>query len=161
MRETMDFRHYKPPKQLRMLFILHYAPLLLIIFIGPQTVFFNVWQLSTLKIPTILAGILIFLIGSILYFKWEFFWDRAYHGQLVTDGIFAYIRHPHYTSLLIIGYGLALFFTSPVTLLLATIAVPLMIISILDEEKHLLKQYGTDYQKFMKQTPWRLIPKVF
>ena len=157
----MDFRHYRPPKQLRLLFIFHYAPLLLIIFIGPQMVFFNVWQLSTPKIPTIFIGLFIFLLGSILYFKWEFFWDKAYHGQLVTDGIFSYIRHPHYTSLLIIGYGLALFFTSTVTLLLATIAVPLMILSILDEEKLLLKQYGDEYKKFMKQTPWRLIPKIF
>ena len=157
----MDFLHYKPPKKLRLLFIFHYAPLLLIIFIGPQTVFFDIWQLSTPKIPTILTGIIIFILGSILYFKWELFWDKTYQGQLVTDGIFTYIRHPHYTSLLIIGYGLALFFTSPITLLLATIAVPLMILSIKKKKKLLIKQYGKDYKKFMKKTPWRLIPKIF
>jgi protein-S-isoprenylcysteine O-methyltransferase Ste14 len=157
----MDFRHYKPPKNLRFLFILHYAPLLLIILIGPQTVIFNVWKLPTPQIPTLLTGVILFIIGTIIYFKWEFYWDKHYHGQLVTSGIFEYIRHPHYTSLLIIGYGLGLFFTSTATVLLATIAVPLMILSIYDEEKHLLKQYGKEYKQFMKQTPYRIIPKLF
>jgi protein-S-isoprenylcysteine O-methyltransferase Ste14 len=71
------------------------------------------------------------------------------------------MRHAHYTSLLIIGYGLALFFYSTAALLLATIAIPIMIISIFDEEKRLLKQYGDEYRKYMKQTPWRLIPHLF
>ncbi len=157
----IDFRHYKPPKKLRLLFIFHYMPLLLIILIGPQSVFFDTWQVPFPTFPTLVTGIIIFLLGTIIYFKWEFYWDKHYHGQLVTSGIFQYIRHPHYTSLLIIGYGLALFFTSTATLLLATIAIPIMIISIIDEEKQLIKQYGEEYKQFMKQTPWRIIPLIF
>jgi protein-S-isoprenylcysteine O-methyltransferase Ste14 len=36
-----------------------------------------------------------------------------------------------------------------------------MIWSIFDEEKLLMKQYGDDYRKFMKKTPWRMIPGIF
>jgi protein-S-isoprenylcysteine O-methyltransferase Ste14 len=36
-----------------------------------------------------------------------------------------------------------------------------MMISIIDEERHLIRQYGKDYESFMKQTPWRMIPKIF
>ena len=152
---------YTPPKTLRGLFIAHYAPLLLIIMIGPQTAFLRVYMLPTPWFPTIIAGLTIFLIGSILYFKWERFWYKTYKGQLVTNGIFKYIRHPHYTSIIIIGFGLALFFYSILALILANIALPIMIWSILDEEKYLIKQYGNKYKEFMKETPWRMIPGLF
>ena len=152
---------YRPPKNLRALFIVHYAPLLLIIMIGPLTAMFGSWEIPVNKIVTVPAGITIFLFGTFIYFKWEMFWHRTYKGQLVTGGIFQYIRHPHYTSLLIIGFGLALFFHSFVALLIATIAVPIMIWSIIDEEKLLIRQYGEDYKVFMRQVPWRIIPKIF
>ena len=153
--------HYKPPKELRTLFIVHYAPLLLIILIGPLTALFNIWEIPINKIATIILGIIIFLLGTYVYFKWEMFWHKTYKGQLVTDGIFQQIRHPHYTSLLIIGFGLAFFFYSLFALTIAIIAIPIMIWSILDEEKLLLKQYGKEYKTFMKKVPWRMIPKVF
>ena len=157
----MDFLRYKPPKKLRALFIVHYAPLLLIILIGPLTAFYDVWKIPTYPLASIILGIIIFLLGTFVYFKWELFWDKKYKGQLVTDGIFQYIRHPHYTSLLIIGFGLALFFYSLAALLIAVIALPIMIWSILDEEKLLIKQYGNDYKRYMKKVPWRLIPRIF
>ena len=84
-----------------------------------------------------------------------------YHGQLVTGGIFQTLRHPHYTSILIVGYGLALFFDSLFALLVATIAIPIMIWSIFDEEKLLVRQYGEDYRQYMKQVRWRIIPHLF
>jgi len=152
---------YRPPKELRALFIVHYAPILLIILAGPLTAIYGVWEMPTNKIATIIAGMLIFLIGAFVYFKWEIFWERTYKGQLVTDGIFQYMRHPHYTSLLIVGFGLAFFFFSLFALLIAVIAIPIMIWSIVDEEKLLIKQYGNEYKKYMEKVPWRMIPKIF
>ena len=102
-----------------------------------------------------------FILGTFVYFKWEIFWFRTYNGQLVTEGIFRYIRHPHFTSLLIINFGLAFFFNSIFALIIATIAVPIMILSIIDEEKILLKQFGIEYKKYMKNVPWRIIPGFF
>jgi protein-S-isoprenylcysteine O-methyltransferase Ste14 len=152
---------YKPPKELRALFIIHYAPLLLIIMIGPLTALFKVWTIPFDMIITIVLGAIIFLLGAYVYFKWEIFWNRTYQGQLVTGGIFQYIRHPHYTSLLVIGFGLSLFFYSLAALLVAIIAIPIMIWSIIDEEKLLIKQYGKEYKDYMKKVPWRIIPKIF
>ena len=152
---------YKPPKKLRALFIVHYAPLLLIILIGPLTALFGAWNIPLNQLLTIIIGLVVFLLGTYVYSKWEIFWNRTYNGQLVTDGIFQHIRHPHYTSLLIIGFGLALFFYSLAALVIATIAIPIMIWSIIDEEHHLIQQYGEKYKKYMKQVPWRIIPKIF
>ena len=155
------FLDYKPPKELRALFIIHYSPILLIILIGPLTAIFGVWKIPLNIIFTIVLGIIIFLLGTFLYFKWEIYWHKNFKGQLVTGGIFQYIRHPHYTSLIIIGFGLALFFYSLVALLIATIAIPIIIWSIFDEEKLLKKQYGEKYIQYMKKVPWRIIPKIF
>jgi len=152
---------YRPPKELRALFIVHYAPLLLIIMIGPLTAIFGVWEIPANKLITIITGMVVFLLGTFVYFKWEIFWHKTYKGQLVTGGIFQYIRHPHYTSLLIVGFGLAFFFYSLFATAIAVIAIPIMIWSILDEEKVLIKQYGKDYKKFMEKVPWRIIPKIF
>ena len=152
---------YRPPKELRALFIVHYAPLLLIIMIGPLTAIFGFWEISANKLVTIITGMVVFLLGTFVYFKWEIFWHKTYKGQLVTGGIFQYIRHPHYTSLLIVGFGLAFFFYSLFAIAIAVIAIPIMIWSILDEEKLLIKQYGEDYKKFMEKVPWRIIPKIF
>lgn len=154
------FLKYRPPKELRGLFIVHYSPLLLIILIGPFTALFDVWKLPINIIFSIILGIIIFLMGTLVYFKWEIIWQETYKGQLITNGIFQYIRHPHYTSLLIIGFGLSLFFYSMAALLIAIIAVPIMIWSIVDEEKFLIKQYGKEYEEYMKKVPWRLIPKI-
>jgi len=155
------FRTYQPPKQLRLLFIFHYMPLLLMVLIGPLTALYGIWNLPLPLFVSLLIGLLILLIGIYIYMKWELHWTKVYHGQLVTSGIFTSIRHPHYTSLLIIGFGLGFFFWSAAAMLLAILAVPLMIVSILDEEHRLLKEYGKDYEEFMQKTPYRIIPYLY
>jgi protein-S-isoprenylcysteine O-methyltransferase Ste14 len=155
------FLNYKPPKELRALFIVHYAPLLLIILIGPLTALYGVWKLPINMFLSIILGIVTFLLGTFVYFKWEIFWYKTFKGQLVTGGIFQYIRHPHYVSIIIVGFGLALFFYSLSALIIAFISIPIMIWSIFDEEKLLIKQYGVEYKEYMKKVPWRLIPKIF
>jgi len=155
------FFNYKPPKELRALFIVHYSPLLLIIMLGPLTAIFGIWKLPIDMIISIFLGIVIFLLGTYVYFKWEIYWNKKYRGQLVTGGIFQYIRHPHYVSILVVGFGLALFFYSLSALIIAFLAIPIMIWSIFDEEKLLIKQYGEKYKDYMQEVPWRLIPRIF
>ena len=58
---------YRPPKELRALFIIHYAPLLLIILLGPLTAVFGVWEIPLYRLFTITLGILIFISGAYLY----------------------------------------------------------------------------------------------
>ena len=157
----MFFLEYKPPKQLRALFIVHYAPILLTILIGPVTAIYQIWELPIDKGLSVIIGLLVFLAGTIFYFRWEFFWHRTYHGQLVTSGVFELIRHPHYTSLIVIEFGLAFFFYSSAAIVIAVISVPLLIWSIFDEEKVLIKQYGDAYRNYMNKVPWRIVPRIF
>ena len=152
--------NYKPPKEIRPLFIIHYAPLILVMFLGPITPIYGFLRLPIAQLISIGLGIVVLATGYGLFIKWTIFWHKEYKGQLITNGIFKYIRHPHYSSLLILGFGLALFFSSILSLLLAIMAVPIMFWSAIDEEKLLIKQYGKKYEKYLEKVPWRFIPKI-
>ena len=75
------FLDYKPPKELRAMFIVHYAPLLLIIMIGPLTALYGVWKLPIDFVYSLAIGLIVFLIGAFVYLKWEFYWEKTYKGN--------------------------------------------------------------------------------
>jgi len=152
---------YKIPGEVRALFIVHYMPLLLITFVGPMTFVKDVYKIFAIDIISIVSGGILLICGYTIFISWSMFWTKNYHGQLVTTGPFKHVRHPHYTSILILGFGLALFSNSSLALIVAIIAIPIMIISIIDEEKELIRKYGERYKRYSEEVPYRLIPKIF
>jgi len=81
-------------------------------------------------------------------------------SQLVDTGIFRYIRHPLYSSLLFLTWGIFLKHVT-VTLLIVSIlsSIFLFITSIIDE-KECIAYFGNEYRLYMKRTR-RLIPYLF
>ncbi|MCD6109032.1 MAG: isoprenylcysteine carboxylmethyltransferase family protein [Thermoplasmata archaeon] len=152
---------YKIPREVRALFIIHYMPLLLIMFVGPMTFVKDVYKIFAIDIISIVSGCILLICGYTIFISWSIFWTKNYHGQLITTGPFKHVRHPHYTSILILGFGLALFSNSSLALIIAITAIPIMIISIIDEEKELIRKYGEKYKKYREEVPYRLIPKIF
>ena len=79
--------------------------------------------------------------------------------ELVTTGIFKYIRHPMYSSLLCLTWGIwfkqPLWYTLPVALL----ASWLLWLTALRDEKECLAWFGEKYTEYMKGTK-RLIPFI-
>ncbi len=77
---------------------------------------------------------------------------------LVQSGIYAYIRHPLYLSVLLLGTGIMLKDISPVQLLLGTINIIALIFTTLIEEKEMVMKFGDEYRTYMKNTkmfiPW-------
>lgn len=71
---------------------------------------------------------------------------------LVQSGIYAYIRHPLYLSVLLLGTGIMLKDVSPVQLLLGTINFIALIFTALMEEKEMIMKFGDDYRTYMKNT---------
>lgn len=80
--------------------------------------------------------------------------------ELIDSGIFRYIRHPLYASLLYLTWGI--FFKRP--------ALPLMIFAVLSsvflyitarfDEKECTAYFGDRYREYMKRS-WRFVPFVF
>lgn len=81
-------------------------------------------------------------------------------AKLVAFGIFRYIRHPMYSSLLLLAWGV--FFKAPSWLAaaLATIATGFLIATAKVEERENIHFFGSVYSDYMKQTRM-FIPFLF
>jgi protein-S-isoprenylcysteine O-methyltransferase Ste14 len=71
---------------------------------------------------------------------------------LVTTGVYSYIRHPMYGSLLFLCWGI--FFKQPSLLgsALGVIASGLLVVAARVEETENLRYFGEKYQEYMKRT---------
>ena len=81
-------------------------------------------------------------------------------SSLVTSGIYRYIRHPLYSSLLFLTWGI--FFKAPTWpgLLLALAATLLLFATAWADEAECLRFFGASYQAYMKRSK-RFVPFLF
>ena len=118
-----------------------------------------------IHIPQLVAwtvGGMVLLCGVMLFAWWKNFWGKQNKGQLVTQGIYRYIRHPHYSSIIMICIGGAILSTYlSIFLITAVIVVSLFYWAAVREERELIKAYGEAYQDYMRAVKGRFIPRVF
>lgn len=80
--------------------------------------------------------------------------------ELVTTGIYYYIRHPFYSSLLFLGWGILFKNISGIGILLAVITTILLIIAAGKEEIENIQYFGEKYREYMKRTKM-FVPFIF
>jgi protein-S-isoprenylcysteine O-methyltransferase Ste14 len=80
--------------------------------------------------------------------------------QLVTTGVFKYIRHPLYSSLFLLVWGV--FFKNPswTGVCLALAATAFLLATVKVEEEENIRYFGPAYQAYMRETK-RFIPFLF
>ena len=78
---------------------------------------------------------------------------------LVTDGIYARMRHPRYVQLLIALAGYALIANYLASYLVVALWVPAIYLIALLEEKELRDHFGDIYQAYCRKVP-RFLPKL-
>ena len=86
-----------------------------------------------------------------------FEWENT--ASLVTSGVYRYIRHPMYSSLLFLTWGAVLKAVSTRTLALAVIASVALAATARSEEKENVARFGQEYRDYMKRTS-RFVPFV-
>ncbi len=81
-------------------------------------------------------------------------------SKLVTSGIYRYIRHPLYSSLLLLAWGT--YFKSPTQagITLVLIATLLLNATAKADEEECIPVFGKEYQEYMQRTKM-FIPYVF
>ncbi|MGD0575322.1 MAG: isoprenylcysteine carboxylmethyltransferase family protein [Anaerolineales bacterium] len=72
--------------------------------------------------------------------------------ELVTGGVYRYIRHPLYASLILLGWGSALKYPSWLALGLAGAGTLLLFWTAYFEERELLGRFGQRYLDYMRAT---------
>jgi protein-S-isoprenylcysteine O-methyltransferase Ste14 len=80
-------------------------------------------------------------------------------SALVTGGIYRYIRHPMYASLLGLTWGTALKSLSPFTVVLALVASAALAATAIAEETENLARFGAAYRDYMRRTR-RFVPFI-
>jgi len=80
--------------------------------------------------------------------------------KLVTEGIYKYIRHPMYGSLLFLVIGAFLKHVTPVTIALTVASLIFLILTAKIEEKENIKFFGVAYEEYMEKTKM-FIPFIF
>ena len=77
-------------------------------------------------------------------------WEST--GVLVTKGIYRYIRHPMYSSLLFLAWGAFLKSVTTSTFVLTCLATLALYATARFEEAENLTRFGDEYRQYMRQT---------
>lgn len=72
--------------------------------------------------------------------------------ELVTSGVYGYIRHPFYSSLLFLAWGIFFKQITWVTLLLGIAATIFLILTAKKEEAENIEYFGEAYREYMQDT---------
>lgn len=107
-----------------------------------------------------LAGILMIVIGWSRIFKR--YWSKEEgKGELVTDGIYRYIRHPQYTGFLLITMATLFDWATIVTLIMWPVLAIIYYRLARKEEADMEQEFGQQYVEYKQRTGMflpRLIP---
>ncbi len=123
------------------------------------------WFRDPFSIQQIFSWLLLLISIYYVYTAVSLYFRHAAPGRnfenstrLVTTGLYHYVRHPMYGSLLILGWGMflkSLTWQSIVLILVITIALYL---TCKIEEREMLKRFGEEYREYMRRTkmwvPW-------
>lgn len=124
------------------------------------------WFTNPFSVTQIISWIL--LLGSIIMAIQGFYLlhkiGRPKQGIedttiLVKTGIYKYIRHPLYDSLILIAFGALLKDITLLSAILVTLATILSVATAMVEEKENLQSFGKEYASYMKSTK-RFIPFI-
>ncbi|MFH0990447.1 MAG: isoprenylcysteine carboxylmethyltransferase family protein [bacterium] len=80
--------------------------------------------------------------------------------KLVKIGIYKFIRHPMYASLMLLGTGIFLKSIDLTTTLIAGVNIFALFLTAKKEEKEMVAKFGFEYESYMKRTKM-FLPYLF
>jgi len=81
-------------------------------------------------------------------------------SELIDTGLYKYIRHPLYSSLFFLTWGIFLKQITVSLFLISLISTLFLYLTALSDEKECLEYFGEKYEAYMKRTK-RFIPFIF
>ena len=117
------------------------------------------WFLNPLSIPQIISWLI--LLASVTIVSYGFYMLRMFGKPreeiddttvLVKRGIYKYIRHPLYSSLLLLGWAVFLKDVSFGSLTLVLVASGFLVGIAKVEEQENIQKFGGDYSSYIKTT---------
>lgn len=126
----------------------------------------NLWAADEAVTPYV--GLALLTLGGVLRVAPVFVLGRRFTGlvaiqeghQLVTRGLYRYIRHPSYAGLLLYVAGHVLVFRCWLGLLLVAGLMAVLVARMNAEEALLAEEFGDEYAAYQRRT-WRLLPWLY
>lgn len=123
--------------------------------------FFDINGLKIIAVAAMIGAIFLNIAGiAVMGESFRMGIPRDEKTKLITTGIFHYIRNPGFLALDIVVFGTFIIIPNLLTILVAVLTILVYHFQILEEEKHLMKLHGTNYEVYMKKTG-RYFPKLF
>ena len=112
------------------------------------------WVFLIYSLYLVLAGVLFMMkLGKPReerYDKTLFPFEKT--TRLVESGIYKYIRHPMFSSLLFLNWGALLKNPQPTYILIAVFGSVFLFLGMITEEKENIEYFGEEYRQYMKKT---------
>ncbi|HID48458.1 MAG TPA: isoprenylcysteine carboxylmethyltransferase family protein [Chromatiales bacterium] len=98
------------------------------------------------------ASLILMLAGYIMLSRG---WRQIHgsHGGMVTDGLYAWVRHPQYTGLFLVITGFLVQWPTLLTVLMAPILLYAYVRLARSEERCMLEQFGDSYRDYLRRVP--------
>ncbi len=80
--------------------------------------------------------------------------------ELITGGIYRYLRHPRYLGIIVFNFGFSLIFRSWFALIVSIGLLGVLIWRIQDEEALMHLEFGEEWEQYAQRS-WRLIPFIY
>ena len=114
---------------------------------------FNTLGFWGMYINIICAVIAMFLILNGWYNIYKKYWSKEKgRGELVTSGVYRYIRHPQYTGLLLLSFGMLVEWATLPLLILFPVMIYMYVRLARREERDMLDEFGEEYKRYMEKT---------
>lgn len=99
------------------------------------------------------GAIALSLILNGWYNIYKKYWSKeSGSGSLVITGVYRYIRHPQYTGLLLLSFGMLAEWATLPMLMLYPVMVFMYVRLAKREEKDMVREFGHEYLEYMKKT---------
>lgn len=126
----------------------------------------NLWSTllgigETGMLISMLFGYALLFFGIGLFMQgWRELYRAKKQNRLVTDGLYAYVRHPQYTGLLVGLFGEGVIHWPTVfSITVYPIIVVAYVMLALREERQVLKEFGEEYRVYAARVP-RFFPRM-
>ena len=117
------------------------------------------WFKDPLSVPQVFSWLFLFISTYYVIAAVVLYHRHTDHGQnfenstrLVTSGLYKYIRHPMYGSLLFLGWGMFLKHINLMTTGIVLFITIALYITAKVEEKEMIKKFGDEYREYMKKS---------
>jgi len=108
---------------------------------------------STLAWAMVMGLSLVFMLMGYTLLSKGWTQIHAAHGDMVTDGIYVYARHPQYTGLLLVIVGFLVQWPTLLTVIMAPIMLYAYVHLARVEERRAKAEFGDAYTEYVRKTP--------